>query len=194
MKRILLTVMVAVCVCAGVRSAQAQTATSPSSATPATQATAPVKNPVTSVLRIILPRQQKNILAAIEAMPADKFGYKPTPDQISFGHLVVHIAEANNGMCAKIADVPAPKVEELKETDSKEQLLAAASASFDFCTEALAKVDDSKLGDNVDFGRMHGPRAMGVFFLTGGWSDHYGAAAMYLRLNGILPPTAQQKH
>jgi hypothetical protein len=193
MKGILVTVMISVCVCAGVRSAQAQGATPPSSAasTAAPQAAAPVKNPVTSVLRIILPRQQKNILAAIDAMPADKFSYRPTPDQISFGHLVVHITEANNGMCAKVADIPAPKVEELKETDSKEKLLAAAGASFDFCTEALAKVDDSKLGDNVDFGRMQGPRAMGVFFLTGGWSDHYGAAAMYLRLNGILPPTAQ---
>jgi hypothetical protein len=196
MKGILIAAMVSVCICAGVGSGRAQTSTPPSSAAPtaAPQATAPVKNPVTSVLRIILPRQQKNILAAIDAMPADKFNYKPTPDQISFGHLVVHITEANNGMCAKVGDVPAPKVEELKETDPKEKLLAAAGASFDFCTEALAKVDDSKLGDNVDFGRIQGPRAMGVFFLAGGWSDHYGAAAMYLRLNGILPPTAQPKH
>jgi len=163
----------------------------PSAAAP--QAAAPVKNPVTSVLRIILPRQQKNSLAAIDAMPADKFSYKPTPDQISFAHLVVHITESNNAMCAKVADIPAPKVDELKETDSKDKLLAAATASFDFCTSALANVDDSKLGENVDFGRVQGPRAMGVFFLAGGWSDHYGAAAMYLRLNGIVPPTAQAK-
>jgi hypothetical protein len=40
---------------------------------------------------------------------------------------------------------------------------------------------------------MQGPRAMAVFFLAGGWSDHYGAAAQYLRLNGIVPPTAQPK-
>ena len=157
------------------------------------QTTAPVKNPVSTVLRTILPSRQKNILAAIEAMPADKFSYKPTPDQMSFAHLVVHIAESNNSMCAKIADIDAPKVEELKETDSKDKLLAATRASFDFCSTALAKVDDSKLGDNVDFGRIQGPRAMAVFFLAGGWSDHYGAAAMYLRLNGILPPTAQPK-
>jgi uncharacterized damage-inducible protein DinB len=174
---------------------QAQSAVAPaSSATAAPQAAAPVKNPVTSVLRIILPRQQKNILAAIDAMPADKFSYKPTADQITFAHLVVHITESNNAMCAKVADIPAPKVDELKETDSKDKLLAAATASFDFCTSALANVDDSKLGENVDFGRVQGPRAMGVFFLAGGWSDHYGAAAMYLRLNGIVPPTAQGKH
>lgn len=152
---------------------------------------APVANPVMTVVRLLLPRQEKSIMGAIEAMPADKFGYKPTPDQISFGHLAMHIAQSNNGLCAKIADVAAPKTDELKETDSKEVLLAAAKASFAFCSTVLANVEDSKLGDNVDFGRVQGPRALGVFFLAGGWSDHYGAAAMYLRLNGILPPTAQ---
>jgi len=172
-----------------------QTAAPPAAAAPAAapQAMAPVKNPVLTTLRTLLPTRQKNTLAAIDAMPADKFGYKPTPDQMTFAHLVIHIAESNNGLCAKIADVPAPKVDELKETDSKDKLLAAARASFDFCTSALANVDDSKLGDNVDFGRVQGPRALGVFFLSGGLADHYGAAAMYLRLNGILPPSAQPK-
>ena len=176
-------------------SAPAQTAAPSSPAAPAAggQTAAPVKNPVSTVLRTSLAGRQKNTLAAVDAMPADKFSYKPTPDQMSFGHLVVHIIESNNSLCAKVADVPAPKVDEFKETDPKDKLLAAARASFDFCSTALANLDDSKLGDNVDFGRVQGPRAMGVFFLVGGWADHYGAAAMYLRLNGILPPTAQPK-
>ena len=172
--------------------AHAQSATPPASPTP--QTSAPIKNPVSTALRTILPGRQKNILAAIDAMPADKFFFKPTPDQLTFAHLVVHIAESNNGMCAKVADIPAPKVDELKDTDSKDKLLAAARASFDFCSSALANVDDSKLGDVIElFGHNQGPRAMAAFFLTGGWADHYCAAAMYLRLNGILPPTAQPK-
>ena len=192
MKRILLTLGFT---CALAGSALAQVAAPAASAAPAAtpQSVAPVKNPVSTVLRTTLSSRQKNILAAIDAMPGDKFAYKPTPDQMSFGHLVVHIIESNNGFCAKVADVPAPKAEEFKETDPKDKLLAGARASFDFCSTALANVDDSKLGDNVDFGRVQGPRAMGVFFLVGGWADHYGAAAMYLRLNGILPPTAQPK-
>src|SRR5580698_3358801 len=166
MKCILVTLLIA-CTTAGF----AQTA-------PAAPA-APVKDPVSTALRMLLPGRAKNTVGAIDAMPSDKFGYKPTPDQMSFGHLVVHIIESNNGLCAKVADVPAPKVDEFKETDPKDKLLAAARASFDFCSSALANVDDSKLGDNVDFGRVQGPRAMGVFFLVGGWADHYGAAAMY---------------
>lgn len=177
--------LVSIFLCASAVPASAQTAPGPSSA--------PVKNPMSTALRTILPGRQKNILAAIAAMPADKFTYKPTPDQMTFTHLVVHIVESNNSQCARIADIPAPKVEELKDTDPKEKLLAAAQASFEFCSSALANVDDSKLGDNVDYGRTQGPRALAAFILTGGWADHYGAAAMYLRLNGILPPSAQPK-
>ena len=153
-----------------------------------------VKNPVSTALRSMLPRTRTNTLGAIEAMPADKFSYKPTPEQMSFAHLVVHITGFNNTICAKAADVPAPKAEEVKETDSKEKLLAAATASFDFCNEALEKMDDSKLGDPIElFGGHQGRRAMAVLIAAGGWADHYSTAAIYLRLNGILPPSAQKK-
>ena len=36
------------------------------------------KDPVTSVVKEILPHQEKNLVAAVEEMPADRFGYKPT--------------------------------------------------------------------------------------------------------------------
>jgi hypothetical protein len=168
----------------------------PAQTTPPASAPAPVpvKDPVTASLRTLLPRSRNNILGAITAMPADKFNYKPTPEQMSFAHLVVHIIGSNNALCAKAADVAGPKVEEVKETDAKDKLLAAATASFDFCGEALGKMDDSKLGDSVElFGGKQFPRAMAALGLASGWADHYAAAAMYLRLNNILPPSAQPK-
>jgi hypothetical protein len=152
------------------------------------------KDPVTASVRILFPRSQKNILGAIDAMPADKFSYKPSPDQMTFGHLVVHIIESNNSICAKAAAIPEPKVDAVKDTDPKDKLAAAAKASFDFCGDAVAKMDDSKLGDSVElFGGHQFPRALAVLAMASGWADHYGAAAFYLRLNGILPPTAQPK-
>lgn len=171
-------------------------ASSPAQTTPPASAptAGPTKDPVTAALRMLLPRSRNNILGAITAMPADKFTYKPTPDQMTFAHLVVHIIESNNSICAKAADVPAPKVEEPKETDGKDKLLAAATASFDFCGEALGKMDDSKLGDSVElFGGRQFPRSMAALGAASGWADHYAAAAMYLRLNNITPPSAQPK-
>ncbi len=159
----------------------------------ASAALAQEKNPVSSVIREILPRQQKNLVAAAETMPADKYSYHPTEGQMTFGHLVLHIIESNHHLCSKIADVPETKAAGVKDSDGKDKLVAALKDSFDFCTTALAKVDDSKLGDTVEvFGGHKGPRAFAVIALASGWADHYGAAAMYLRLNGLLPPTAQK--
>ena len=153
------------------------------------------KNPVTSVVKEILPRRQKNLVEAVEAMPVDKFGYKPTEQQVTFGHLVLHIVESNNYLCSKIGDLPEVKAAvPLKESDGKEKLVPALKASFEFCATALNKVDDSKLGDEIElFGGRKGTRAFALIALTNDWADHYSSAAMYLRLNGILPPTAQPK-
>jgi uncharacterized damage-inducible protein DinB len=155
-------------------------------------ATAQTKDPVSSALREILPGRQKNTVAAVEAMPADKFNFKPTADQMTFGHLVVHMIESNNGFCSKVAAVPAPKVEEFKETDSKDRLVAGLKASFDFCSEALGKMDDSKLGETTEALGTKLSRARIALGIASSMADHYAETAMYLRLNGIAPPTAKK--
>jgi hypothetical protein len=151
------------------------------------------KNPVTTVIKEIMPRQARNLQAAVETMPADKFSFKPTDPQVTFGHLVAHMIESNYYLCAKASDSVQPKNPQPKETD-KDGLVAALKASFDFCTASLARVDDSKLGDTIQaYGGRDVPRAWSLIALTNDWADHYSAAAMYLRLNGLLPPTAQPK-
>jgi len=152
---------------------------------------APVANPVTTTVKGQLTRYEKNMVAAADAMPAEKYGFKPTPEMNSFGHVVMHIAQSNNFLCSKISGVAAPDVK-LSDTDGKDKLVAALKASFEFCTTALAGVDDSKLGDSLTlFGNRQTSRAGALITLSDDWYDHYGAQAVYLRLNGILPPTAQ---
>ena len=159
----------------------------------ASAATAQIKNPVSSALRDGLPGRQKNTIAAVEAMPADKFSYKPTADQMTFGHLVAHMVEANYTLCSNAAAVPAPKVEEVKETDAKDKLVAALKASFDFCADAISKMDDTKLGETAPGpGGQQFSRARFSLGLASNWADHYAEASMYLRLNGVLPPTAKK--
>jgi DinB superfamily len=159
---------------------------------PAQTTPAPISNPVSNALRDILPNRQKNTIAAVEAMPADRFNFKPTPDQMTFGHLVAHMVQANYGLCSNAASVPAPKVEEVKDTDAKDKLVAALKASFDFCGDALSKMDDSKLGETAEAGGQQLSRARFALGIASNWADHYAEAAMYLRQNGILPPTAKK--
>lgn len=150
-------------------------------------------NPVSTSLRMELQRAQRNLVAAADEMPADKYGFKPTEAQMSFGQLVLHVAGSNDFMCGTISGTKAPERTKLQATDSKDALVARIKESFAFCTTALAQLDDSKLGDNVPFfGGRQVSRAAAVLGLIGDWYDHYSASATYLRLNGMLPPTARR--
>jgi hypothetical protein len=149
-------------------------------------------SPVSDAVRGGLARYAKNMTAAAEAMPADKFSFKPTADQITFAHLTLHIAESNTRFCSAVSGVAAPEVGKLTEADGKDKLVAAVKASFTFCDSVLAKVDDSRLADSIAlFPNRSFSRAASMFILVGSWADHYSAQSMYLRLNGVLPPTAQ---
>jgi len=158
-----------------------------------TTAQAPnTSNPVVSTVRQLEERQSKNLMGAADEMPADKYSYHPTPEQMTFAHLVIHVAEANNGMCARVAGEQ-PRETKLSETDSKDVLTKAVRDSFAYCEQVLAKADDSTLGQPVTFsGGRTGTRATALIALAAGWADHYSAAAMYLRLNNLLPPSAQK--
>ncbi len=150
-------------------------------------------NPVVSTVRQLEERQSKNLIGAAEEMPADKYSYRPTPPQMTFAHLVTHIAESNNFLCARVAGEQ-PRELKLSASDSKEMLTKALKDSFAYCERVLAKADDSTLDQPVKlYGGRTGPRAVALIYLAADWADHYSAAAMYLRLNNLLPPSAKKE-
>jgi uncharacterized damage-inducible protein DinB len=156
----------------------------------------PSPNPVSDAVRQVLVRQSTNLIDAAELMPADKYGYHPTEAQMTFGKLVVHIVQTNTLICSAIGNVPASAdVMKLADTAPKETLVGAIKQSFTFCAEALAKVTDAQLGEEASMvGRHTGQsRAAALITIANDWADHYSTAASYLRLNGILPPSAQPK-
>ena len=157
-----------------------------------TPSTAPTANPILTTVRQMEGRYAKNLTGAADEMPAAKYNYRPTPEQITFAHLIMHTAEANNSLCAAVAGEKAPEVK-LGEDDTKEVLSKALKDSFAYCEQALAKADDSSLGQTVTLHEgQTGTRGAALLHLVSGWADHYSAAAMYLRLNNLLPPSAQK--
>jgi hypothetical protein len=149
---------------------------------------------VSEALRSVAQRDSRNLIEAAEEMPAGKYGFKPTPAQMSFGDVIAHLSGGNDYLCSTISGVQAPKRPEMKGDAGKAKLVAALKESFGFCESALAKVDDSKLDEQLDwFGGRKMSRS-GVMFATAqDWADHYSQLAIYLRLNGLLPPTAKRK-
>ena len=150
-------------------------------------------NPVTDALRAMVPGASRNFVGAAEEMPADKYGYHPTQAQMTFGQLVLHVATSNEFLCSRISGQPAPTEAKLTPTSPKADLVARAKRSFEFCESAFAKVTDATLTDSVPFfGGRKVTKAAAILDIAADWADHYGASAIYLRLNGHLPPTAKR--
>ncbi|MGH9373463.1 MAG: DinB family protein [Vicinamibacterales bacterium] len=159
----------------------------------------PAANPVTDAARARLARESKNLIAAADLLPADKYTYQPTPAQMTFGDLIAHIVQTNVALCSATSGTPAPmsppELKKIAGADGKKSLVAAMKKSFDYCTEGFAKLQDSVLAEEaVFFGQRTGmSRANALITIVVDWADHYSTAASYLRLNGLLPPTAQPK-
>ncbi len=155
--------------------------------------TAQQGNPVADAFRDNARSSAKNLIAAAEEFPADKYSYKPTPAQMSVGDIVVHLIQGNDYLCGTIGGVKAPERAKIAVTDSKDALVARLRETFAFCDQALAPLTDANLGEQLPFfGGRKMSRAAVMTLTTGDWADHYSQYANYLRLNGMLPPTAKK--
>ena len=142
-------------------------------------------NRISNFARDSLAQSSKEIIAAAKQMPADRYGFKAPPDDITFGYLLLHVAEINYPLCSLVGGVPVPKLPQLSETDPKDALIDRMKASFEFCTKALANLDDSGMQQTLDLGEAKMSRAMTILTLTGTWTSHHELQLKYMQLNGI---------
>jgi len=161
----------------------------------AQQSMPPAAGPLAAAMQSGWQRAARNMPAAADAMPADKYGYKPTPEQMSFGEIIAHETESNRTLCAALGGgQQTPSESSEGASASKEQLAAGLRASFESCSAIVAGLAEASLGDSVPFfGGRKATKARVAIALAQDWADHYAQAAMYLRLNGILPPSARPR-
>ena len=135
--------------------------------------------------------QKKTMMDIADAMPEDKFSYKTTPAQRTFGEQVLHVVQVNAGLLKSVGGkTAAPAMASAK---SKAEILKALSDSYDYGTALLKEQTDATIVETVQ-----GPRFMGAatrarifWFLLAHSNDIYGQMAVYLRLNGIVPPASR---
>jgi uncharacterized damage-inducible protein DinB len=117
------------------------------------------------------------LAAAAEAVPAEKYPYKPVSTVRSFGELMAHVADGMNFYCgsARAAkDVPWSEAVEKAGTD-KARVVAALKSATTGCAAAYASPDS----------RIH--RLMGNIAHS---NLHYGNAITYMRMLGLKPPSS----
>jgi len=140
--------------------------------------------------------QRDMLMKIAAAMPVEKFGFKPTPAQRTWGEQILHIAEANVNQMGRLGGkTPAPKID-MKVTAPAEVLKALAD-SFAYGTAVLEEQTDATMvqqaaATRFDMGMGPSARIRVVYFVAGHTWDIYGQMVVYLRLNGITPPASQR--
>jgi uncharacterized damage-inducible protein DinB len=141
-------------------------------------------------------RLKDTMLKISAAMPEEKFGYRATPAERTFGGQILHVAEANVIQMGRFGSNARPPAVNMKAT-SKAEILQALADSFDFGTAALKEQTDRTMllqAESTRYDRFMGPstKARVVYYVIGHTWDIYGQMAVYLRLNGITPPASQR--
>jgi len=78
-----------------------------------------------------------------------------------------------------------------KSKTSKADLVAAIKESFDACDKAFDAVTDANAMEPVTYGRGQQPRIAALYGLVVHANEVYGAMGVYMRLNGIVPPSSE---
>ncbi len=140
---------------------------------------------------------QRDTMMKISAvMPEDMFGYRATPAERTWGEQILHVAQANVIQLGRFGSRAVPPVVNMKAT-SKAEILKALADSFDFGAAALKEQTDQTMvlqAETTQFDRFMGPstKARVVYYVIGHTWDIYGQMAVYLRLNGLVPPASQR--
>jgi len=142
---------------------------------------------------------EHDFTALAEAMPEDKWNFKPTQGDFSkartFGEQVKHIACGNEAWAKQIAgEKPLPARCDIggpNPAKTKAEVLAYLRDSFALIDKAIAETNAENLLQ-PNSGRYWGSNRLSALTATV-WhiSDHYGQLVVYLRLNGIVPPASR---
>ena len=124
-------------------------------------------------------------IAVAETMPAEKYGFRPHPESMSFGELISHIATTNYQFCAGLKDTDPPA---LPSPTEREAIIRFLNDSFQYCSTVINSLSEQQLNavHNSPDGRLPGREVLLAMYIH--VAHHRGQAEIYLRDNGIKPP------
>jgi uncharacterized damage-inducible protein DinB len=134
------------------------------------------------------------LIGEAEAMPEDKYSFKPTPAQQSFGERLMHVAGIDVKILSTLGGkTPAPMIN--PKASTKTEIIAALRQVNDYGAALLKEFNDQQLSERVASLPFLGPTASRlriIYFSMAHSQDIYGQLAVYLRLSGITPPASNR--
>jgi uncharacterized damage-inducible protein DinB len=154
-------------------------------------------------LEFLAKHAEKEISSAVDAMPADKFGFAPTDGEFkgvrTFGQMVKHLSATNYILAAAALgeDPPADAGDELgpDSVRTKEEILTHFKGSFAQLNKAIEAIGQAntpvKASPISPLKRDQVTRSGLVVESLAHAYDHYGQMVEYLRMNGVVPPASR---
>jgi uncharacterized damage-inducible protein DinB len=146
---------------------------------------------------------EKEIISAVDAMPADKFGFAPTDGEFkgvrTFGQMVKHFSATNHILAAAALgeEPPAEAGDELgpESVRTKAEILAYLKGSFVHLDKAVEAIGQTNIPVNASpispLKRGEVTRLALITETLLHAYDHYGQLVEYLRMNGVVPPASR---
>ena len=145
-----------------------------------------------SVVKSMHTTIQRDLAEAAQAMPADEYSFKPTPEVRSFAELISHVALANLFFCAQVQGERPAALASIGKLTDKAGLVKALNESFSYCDAVYGATTDENFGQLIKFpGAKPSEAGRGavLFFNTTHNNEHYGNIVVYMRLKGHVPPS-----
>jgi uncharacterized damage-inducible protein DinB len=128
----------------------------------------------------------------LDAMPADKYDLKPTPEMRSFAQQMLHFTDANYSFTSAAAGVESPierGASEKTTNTSKENVTKLVMDGYDFVINSIKKMTPAQMGETVKmFGRFEMTKGMALAKCFEHQTHHRGQTTVYIRLAGAKPP------
>ena len=140
-----------------------------------------------------LENSKKYLLRIAELMPEDKFGYRPTPESMSFAEHLMHIGWAMDWhgqslMGGREARDWNTDTELKVEKKSKKEMVSTIEKTFDKTIKFIRVLDVNLLEDELDYFGLLRTKRQVLMLLADHITHHRGQMLVYLRLNGLQPP------
>jgi len=139
---------------------------------------------------------RRDVAEAADAMAAEDFGFKPTPDVRSFAQLVGHVINANFFFCSQAKGAAMPTATNFERVADKPALIKGLTDALAYCDAVYESTTDADFNQAVVLNGFPGmnpktttSRGAVLIFNTTHNNEHYGNIVVYLRLKGKVPPS-----
>ena len=139
---------------------------------------------------------EQRFIRLADAIPAEKYAWRPGEGVRSIGEVYMHVATANYGF-ARMLGTPMPAGIDTKamlaSANDKAKVLQALKDSFAHFRGAILAIKDTELDKEIKTPRGQSSIRGAFFLISGHYGEHLGQSIAYARMVGIVPPWTEER-